>query len=174
MEKSGKKIKKKGGYLENLIVGIDPGKSGGMAVIKRSINDYGAKIITAHNCPDTIEEMVAFISMLRNETPYITCYLEKVHAFPTDGRSSAFKFGMNYGIWNGILCAFGIKTELVSPRTWQITFGELPKQKQERKRRLKQIATEKSGVKATLRTADALCIALYGYDISEEERTWKV
>ena len=65
-------------------MGIDPGKSGGMAVIKRSINDYGAKIITAHNCPDTIEEMVAFISMLRNETPYITCYLEKVHAFPTD------------------------------------------------------------------------------------------
>ena len=171
-EKSGKKIKKRTGSLASLVLGIDPGKSGGMCIIKSNIYDFGARIFTAHNCPETPEEMAGFINMLRTESPYITCFLEKVHAFPTDGRSSAFKFGMNYGMWRGILCAFGIKTELVSPRTWQVTYGELPKDKQERKRRLKEIATEQSHVKATLRTADAICIALYGQKMLEENRKW--
>ena len=70
-------------------------------------------------------------AFIENEDLFAT--IELVHAFPTDGRSSAFKFGMNYGIWRGILCAFGIKTELVTPQAWQKTFGELPKNKQERK-----------------------------------------
>jgi hypothetical protein len=174
MEKSGKGIKKRTGSLASLVVGIDPGKGGGMAVIKSNVYDFGAKIFTAHNCPKTIEGMVGFISMLKSESPYITCFLEKVHAFPTDGRSSAFKFGMNYGIWRGILCAFGIKTELVTPQAWQKTFGELPKNKQERKRKLRDIATEKSTIKATLKTADAICIALYGYEIMKTGRQWKV
>ena len=79
---------------------------------------------------------------------------------------------MNYGIWRGILCAFGIKTELVTPQAWQKTFGELPKIKQERKRKLKEIATKLSAIKATLKTADAICIALYGYNFMEEQRQW--
>ena len=173
MGKSGKMIKRKTGSLASLVVGIDPGKGGGMCIIKSNIYDFGAKIFTAHSCPDTIEEMAGFISMLKSESPYIHCFLEKVHAFPTDGISSAFKFGMNYGIWRGILCAFGIKTELVTPQTWQKTFGELPKVKQERKRKLKEIATEQSNVKATLKTADAICIALYGQRIIQADRKWK-
>ena len=32
--------------------------------------------------------------------------------------------------------------------------------------RLKEIATERTKIKATLNTADALCIALYGYENS--------
>jgi hypothetical protein len=79
---------------------------------------------------------------------------------------------MNYGIWRGILCAFGIKTELVTPQAWQKTLGELPKIKQERKKKLKEIATEQSTIKATLKTADAICIALYGYNLMEAQRRW--
>ena len=70
---------------------------------------------------------------------------------------------MNFGIWQGILIALDIETILVTPQKWQKDF-ELPKDKKERKRRLKEIATEKSGLKATLLTADAICIALYGME----------
>ena len=89
------------------------------------------------------------------------CFLESVHAFPTDARSNAFKFGMNFGIWQGILSALNIETILVTPQAWQKGL-ELPKNKQERKNRLKEIATKESGLKTTLKTADAICIAMYG------------
>ena len=159
-------------YNFSLTLGIDPGKSGGMAVVKNGLNSGGAKICTAFKCPKTIDEMSAFIGMLVQETPYIACYLEKVHAFPTDGRSSVFKFGTNYGIWQGILSANKIATKLVVPRVWQKHYGLLPKDKQERKRKLRDIATEKSGIKATLLTADAICIALYGHDTEESWKMW--
>lgn len=149
--------------MTNIIIGIDPGKGGGMAVIRLS-DDY----FTAASCPETIDEMSEFIRTIKSETHHITCFLEKVHAFPTDGRSSAFKFGMNYGIWRGILSAFSIKTELITPQSWQKYFGKLPKIKQERKNKLKEIATKESNIKATLKTADAICIAVYGKEILKE------
>ena len=46
MEKNGKEIKKGTGSLASLVVGIDPGKGGGMAVIKSHTYDFGAKIFT--------------------------------------------------------------------------------------------------------------------------------
>jgi len=88
-----------------------------------------------------------------------TCVLEKVHAFPTDARSSAFKFGTNYGVWMGILESNNIEYELVMPRKWQKDFN-LPKIKKERKQELKTIA-KCFYEKATLYTADAICMAVW-------------
>ncbi len=169
MGKNGKKIEKEIGSLVNIVIGIDPGKGGGIAIIESNENGSGTKLFTAYNCPETIEEMAILIGTLKSKSEYINCFLEKVHAFPTDGRSSAFKFGMNYGIWRGILCSFGIRAELVTPQAWQKTFGILHRIKQERKRKLKEIATEGSNIKATLKTADAICIAIYGHALLEAE-----
>ena len=149
-----------------MIIGIDPGKSGGIAIINR--NKKGAiKCIHAFGCPEDIIEMNELIKKAKKSQSYksIVCYLEQVWAFPTDGRSSVFKFGMNYGIWQGILCANQIHTKLITPKKWQSYFGTLQKTKQERKKELKNLASEQRGIKATLKTADAICIALYGiYD----------
>jgi len=162
----------KGNYTKKIVIGIDPGKGGGIAVVNWNLNDPSTKICTAFKCHETIDEMSSFIKMLTVDRSYKICYLERVHAFPTDGRSSAFKFGMNYGIWQGILSSFKIKTELIVPRKWQSFYGELPKNKQERKRKLKEIAIEKSNIKATLKTADAILIALYGYTQQIELSQW--
>ena len=67
-------------------------------------------------------------------------------------------------MWKGILSSFDIETKLVTPQKWQKHFGELPKVKKDRKAKLKQIATDKTKIKATLNTADALCITVYGYE----------
>ena len=156
-----------------VIIGIDPGKSGGIAIIQPHNSKGVIECIHAFGCPEDISGMNQLIRRTKNTQPYknIVCYLEQVHAFPTDGRSSVFKFGMNYGIWQGILGANQIYTKLVIPRKWQSHFGELPKDKQERKRTLKMIASEQSGLKATLKTADAICIALYG--LHTELDNWK-
>ena len=97
----------------------------------------------------------------------IVAYLERVHAFPTDGRSSAFKFGMNYGEWIGILASMRIETVLVTPQKWMKHFKEkfnikLPKEKPQRKRKLKEIASQYTDRTITLYNADAILIAVYG------------
>ena len=166
-------ISKIDSYMNNMIIGIDPGKRGGIAIINWGHNIIETKICTAFKCPDTTDKMSSFVKMLRKDAAFISCYLENVHAFPTDGRSSAFKFGMNFGIWQGILSSFNIKTELITPRTWQSAYGELPKIKKDRKNMIKEIATKETGIKSTLATADAICIALYGYNIQKKNtRTW--
>ena len=145
----------------NSIIGIDPGKGGGVAIVY-----FGERYEkwVAHKCPKTIIEMAVLLKMFKHTSPNTKCFIESVHAFPTDGRSSAFKFGMNYGIWQGILSSLGIETEFVTPQKWQKHFGELPKIKKDRKNKLKEIASHKSELKATLSSAAAICIAIYGYE----------
>lgn len=145
--------------MKKIIIGIDPGKSGGIGVYDGYTDKY-----KAYNCPDTIEGMVKIIEEWSNKASNVVCYLERVHAFPTDGKSVAFKFGMNYGIWQGILESFKIKTTLVVPQKWQKHFGDFPKIKKERKAKLKEIANSRSGLKTTLKTADAILICEYGKD----------
>ncbi len=149
--------KKKVNYLVPALITIDPGQSGGICAM------FDDKLI-AHKCPKTPKEMFEITQKLQwtcksNGFPVLGI-IEKVHAFPTDARSSAFKFGKNFGIWIGILESLSIKYEMVTPQKWQKQF-ELPKNKQQRKKELKMIAKE-FYPKATLYTADAICIGLWG------------
>jgi len=153
----GKVNKKKVNYLVPALITIDPGQSGGICAM------FDDKLI-AHKCPKTPKEMFEITQKLQwtcksNGFPVLGI-IEKVHAFPTDARSSAFKFGKNFGIWIGILESLSIKYEMVTPQKWQKQF-ELPKNKQQRKKELKMIAKE-FYPKATLYTADAICIGLWG------------
>ena len=148
--KDTKKIKRKTRYLEKKYIAIDPGKSGGVAVLHE---DY----VEAYKCPPTFKEMAELIKLIKKGS-YI-CTVEKVHAFPTDARSSAFKFGTNYGAWIGILESNNVEYELVMPRVWQRDFN-LPKIKKERKQELKKIA-KCFYEKTTLYTSDAICIAIW-------------
>ena len=147
------------------IIGIDPGKSGGIARIRYSLDKrrhlFKEPIYDAYKCPKTIMDMVVILKMFNHLPSKPKCFLESVHAFPTDGRSSAFKFGMNFGIWQGILSALDIETILVTPQRWQKPYG-LPKIKKERKHKLKEIAIQRSGLKVTLNTADAICLVIHG------------
>ena len=143
-------------------IGIDPGKSGGIAVITD-------ETVTLYNCPRTVHEMALLIGMcLNNVSAYRTkVFLEKVWAFPTDGRAGSFTFGENYGQWQGILASHELEPVLVTPKQWQSHF-EIKKglKKDVRKKILKQMAIEKcpSTKKITLKTADALLIAIYGVE----------
>ena len=49
--------------------------------------------------------------------------LEHVGAMPKQGVSSTFKFGMNFGIIQGMLIALGIPFELVRPQKWKKEFS---------------------------------------------------
>ena len=143
-------------------IGIDPGKGGGVAIITD-------ETVETHNCPNTVHGMAFLIgTCLSDVSAYRTkVFLEKVWTFPTDGRAGSFTFGENYGQWQGILASYELEPTLVTPKTWQSHLGVkkgLPKNV--RKKMLKQMAIERCpGLKkVTLKTADAILIAIYGME----------
>jgi|TARA_R100001530_G_scaffold550_1_gene899 hypothetical protein len=151
------------------IIGIDPGKSGAIAIWNGGID----RIV---KCPLNVINMADEIRKIKDKRNTIA-YVERVHAFPTDARSSAFKFGMNYGQWLGILGAMRIKTILVTPQTWMKYFKDklkikLPKEKPKRKRKLKEIASQYTDKSVTLYNSDAILISVYGF-IQETKRKEK-
>jgi len=76
--------------MKKVIIGIDPGKGGGIAVVVDGL------ITEFHKYPKTMKDLYYIMDeILHNWNTKPIAYLEQVHAFPTDGRSSAFKFGSN-------------------------------------------------------------------------------
>jgi hypothetical protein len=142
-----------------VIIGIDPGKSGGIC----SITDDNE--IKANKCPENVKGMVDLLRKCTShgyvETEKVSCIIEFVWAFPLDGVSNAFKFGKNFGMWIGILSSLGIPYIKVIPQKWQKDYHPLSKIKKERKNKLKMIA-KNFYPKATLSTSDAILIALWG------------
>ena len=85
-----------------IVIGIDPGKSGGIVIIKDNENINQSSMIEMYKCPKSPIEMSSILRSARNtawvENDKIVVAIEKVWAFPTDARSAAFKFGVNYCI----------------------------------------------------------------------------
>ncbi len=149
--------------------GIDPGYSGGICVL----NKFG-QVEYICKCPNTEREMVDLLNYpLPEPTPEELdlngfVIIEGAHSFPNQGVSSTFKFGMNYGVWIGILSALKIPYMIVSPQKWMKTFGSMPKEKKDRKNHLKRLAQHRfPSEKITLATSDAVMIALYNYEVNK-------
>ncbi len=97
-------------------LGIDPGASGGIARIGNGLTPYAWKL------PDTerdIRDLMANISGLSIEM----CLIESVHSMPKQGVTSSFSFGRNYGFLRGLLHAFDIRFDEVTPMKWQKALG---------------------------------------------------
>lgn len=141
------------------ILGIDPGKSGGIAWL------------------DGAQKMPATERDLWNLFHYggfgqHFAYIEKVHAMPGDGErhtggSRAFNFGMNYGMLRMALIAASIPFETVTPAKWQREFklptlkqaGTPVKKKNAHKARAQELFPS---LTITHAVADALLIAEFG------------
>ena len=152
------------------VIGIDPGKSGGVCLYD------GSDLAIAFPCPSDDIEMADSISSMINgmeiegiPVSRILVAIENVHAFPTDTRSSAFKFRCNYGTWLGICASNKLEVEKIHPRTWMKYYGDYPKGKQERKRYFRSLAKDYfPDARVTLKTADAILIAKYRLELEEE------
>lgn len=95
-----------------IYIGIDPGAKGALAVI----------------WPNNSVEVVTFGEAEYMEIPKdadsrnARCCLERVGAMPKQGVKSMFSFGENYGFIQGLLTAYSIPYELVTPNKWKKEF----------------------------------------------------
>ncbi len=135
------------------IIGIDPGKSGGIAWITN-----GKPCV--EKMPETPQDLYDLIMSIKGEWKFCKAYIEQVHSSPQMGVTSAFTFGQGFGHLEMALTAAGIPFERVSPQKWQKSLGCLTKgDKNVSKRRAQELFPS---MKVTHATADALLIAEFG------------
>lgn len=104
--------------MSRYFIGIDPGKSGAIAII-----DSSGEIVIVKDWPGDEIQTARFIrdmlNILESDNIKVSAALEKVSAMPKQGVRSMFTFGCNYGIWKGILASFQIPFQEVTPQKWQ-------------------------------------------------------
>ena len=140
----------------DLFIGIDPGKSGGIAAITPGTS-------MAYKCPGTVADMTNMLLNLCDLGNNPFCVIESVHSMPGQGVKSVFTFGYNYGNWIGILSALQLPYIQVTPIKWMKHYSSTrPKDKTARKNYLKHLAQQRyPTLNTTLATADAILLAHY-------------
>lgn len=147
-----------------LILGIDPGVSGGFAW--QVLGD--PRSADASKMPDTEADAANLLKRLIGEHRNWHAYLERVGATPQMGVCSAFTFGKNYGLLRGLLAGFAIPFDEVTPIRWQADFGlrsakKLGKGDTEKHRAIKAKAQQLfPALQVTNAKAAALLICEYG------------
>jgi len=93
-------------------IGIDPGKSGALALI--SSEDQ-----VAEDWPGDAAGAAELLMTWRLEYNVELVALERVGSMPGQGVKSMFSFGENFGTWQGILAALSIPYVMPRPQEWQ-------------------------------------------------------
>lgn len=144
--------------MKPTIVGIDPGKSGGLAW---SVNNGP---VAAVPMPDNAHELADILCELDTEGPLVV-YLEEVGGYiggAGNTGSAMFTFGRNFGEIIGVCAAMKFPLHLVRPQVWQKALGlgnSAGMTKTQWKNKLKARAMQLyPDVKITLKNADALLI----------------
>lgn len=163
-----------------MIIGIDPGISGGLAVVGGGIS--------VHKMPETPKDIYDMLKGFKaNSDGDIKCYLEKVGTYmPGNSGPSAAKFARHCGNLEMALIALQIKYYEVPPAKWQKyligapSYPKIPKEipakerkrilakrKTERKNKIKQtVQARYPSLNITLATSDALGILEWGLNAS--------
>lgn len=152
-----------------LIVGVDPGLSGGIASYNGSdlfLFEIPSMKTKAKGNELDFTAVVDVVSSCFSVADHI--FIEKVGAMPHQGVSSMFKFGYVAGALYMAFCMCQIPITLIPPQTWK-TWLKLPAAKDASVARACQLfpkhASEFKGPRGGLRdgVAEAALIAYYGY-----------
>jgi crossover junction endodeoxyribonuclease RuvC len=137
-----------------IILGIDPGVSGGISIHSWGGATWSANVTAFKDVSP--HDMAALIRYAKIDKAYI----EQVSSMPGQGVASTFKFGENFGWWQGVLTSLGIPFIRVQPLKWQTALGcRTGGDKKVSKRKAQELFPD---LRITHNTADALLIGEYG------------
>lgn len=167
-----------------VVVGIDPGLDGGIAIvpcIPALRENWSVAMPMCTTKIDTKREIFTegVISCLtqdlhKQKLEIALCVIELVHAMPKQGVTSMFNFGLGYGMLLGILDTLRIEKRKVSPQAWKKVV--LDGTTKDKVAAIGFARTHYPNINLVLprcRTphdglADALCLATYGCRLLEE------
>jgi len=148
-----------------MILGIDPGLSGGLAILNGSEIELLETIPTESKNGFIKRQVDAQkLSSILRVYPDLICYLEGVASRPGQGVASVFSFGDTYGCIRGVLGALNIPTYTIAPQTWKKSLKI--SSKDDSLKASKDLFPSVKFKKKDHNIAEALLIAYYG----QEER----
>ena len=149
--------------MAKFVIGIDPGKKGGIAFINAE-NPQEANVIKMPSFDDLLIGLLA-----SHKDQILICFVEKQWAFPKQGVTSSFNFGVSYGKLLGILQTLQIPYEEIPSLRWQTYwFGKVKNGKRPNRKKTKELSLKKAKAlfpKLQIKTdgeSDALLIAEFG------------
>ena len=154
-----------------ILLGIDPGRTGALAVVSR---EFGMDRLvwwaaTKDLCPDGYipEAMDSAVSLAVSTHGATSAVLERVSAMPGQGVTCMFNFGAGWGLWRGILAGRCPVLEPTSASWSKVVLRDIPgaDTKQKALARASQVPGWPTGKLAKVRSeglADAICLCLYG------------
>ena len=111
-------------------IGIDPGQTGGLALVSAR-----GELLDVQRMPAIDSEVNGLLlAALLNDWRDMSqdacrVVIEQVGSMPGQGVSSTFKFGKSFGIALGVVQALGLPMERVRPQQWKPTFTLIGKDK---------------------------------------------
>ena len=105
-----------------IILGVDPGFSGALAVLN---SERDCETLDMPTMGEKAKKLVDGGAVKRFIEQHDVEYavIEAVHAMPQQGVSSTFRFGTSYGLILGVIQGMAIPYETVSPRKWKGAMG---------------------------------------------------
>lgn len=153
-----------------LIIGIDPGFTGALAVLNSTTGELFSVVdmpVQKNKKNKTELNLHQLFALLSPPDEPVMAVLEFVAARPGQGAPATFRFGQGYGAVEMALAGNEIPVQYVTPAKWKKHFG-LSKEKGVSRgfatQRFPSFASEFSRVKDDGR-AEAALIALYGKEV---------
>lgn len=115
-----------------VFIGIDPGKKGGVAILRDD-----KVVLSLNRMPSTDLETSRIFSECVSGTSNVHAMLERVHSRPGQSSVATFTFGTGYGFLKGCLSSFKISYDEVLPKKWQKCFNVSPRKKGESRTQFK-------------------------------------
>lgn len=149
--------------MRGCIIGIDPGQSGGVAIL-----DGESGALT--ECVKMPSTPLDILNYLKEWNGCSVCYLEDVgNGMPGQSSKATATFARHNGHLEMALLALGISTVKITPAKWQKALGLSGKKgesKTSHKNRIKAWSQQRfpQQKKITLAVSDAIAIAVYGYE----------
>ncbi len=110
-----------GSALSNIFVGIDPGLSGGIAILyPDEVEVYATPASKGSGKRQFYEQDMARLIPARNG---VKAAIEVQRAMPGQGVTSMFSIGLGYGLWRGMLAALMVPYVTVQPKDWRKAVG---------------------------------------------------
>jgi crossover junction endodeoxyribonuclease RuvC len=151
-----------------IAVGVDPGITGGLAVVK--LMESGPRLIDVGDIPTVGTgakqrlDAIALQELLLRFGPHVA-FIERAGSMPRQGIASAFRYGRAVGAIESVIAANGIPMELIEPSVWKRALHLPGKDKEAARQLALQLFPDKHPLLARKKDhgrAEAALIALVG------------
>ena len=152
-----------------IIIGIDPGLSGGIAVLEdKKVKELFDMPVMADGKKNKRQlnsaHLVKLIKENFKDIDDTIVVVEQVNAMPGQGVTSMFNFGQTFGAIKGICAALGLPIFLIRPAKWKKYFELINSSKDASRTKAIEMypsISDKLSKKKDVNKSDALLIARY-------------